>query len=68
MIKKLLLMAFAALLLVGFSSCKKMGCYCVGYGPGSEEIVDKYYKDCVKLADEGTIIEEGDVTVVCKYD
>lgn len=31
-------------------------------------MVDKYYKDCVKLADEGTIIEEGDVTVVCKYD
>lgn len=66
--KTLLLLAFAAILVVGFSSCKKLRCYCVGYGPGSEEMVDKYYKDCVKLADEGTIIEEGDVTVVCKYD
>lgn len=62
-------MAFAALLMVGFSSCKKMRCSCTATGPANtEEIVDKYYHDCVNIAESGRVIEDSGVTVTCKID
>ncbi len=67
--KTLLIMAFAALLLSGFSSCKKFRCNCTAVGSSNtEEILDKHYKDCVKIADEGLVIEDSGVTVTCYYD
>ena len=67
--KTLLLMAFAALLMVGFSSCKKMFCHCVAHGvSNTEEILDKHYKDCVKIAEENLVIEDSGVTITCSID
>ena len=62
-------MAFAALLMVGFSSCKKMRCYCTATGTGNtEEILDKHYHDCVNIAENELVVEDSGVTVTCWID
>lgn len=67
--KKLLLIAMAAILVVGFSSCKKMRCHCTATGPANtEEILDKHYHDCVNIAENGLVIEDSGVTVTCEID
>ena len=67
--KKLLLVACAALLLVGFSSCKKLMCKCTAVGPADrvETILNKHINDCVEIADEGGTIHDSGVTVTCSY-
>ena len=67
--KKLLLVVFAALLMLGFSSCKKLMCKCVATGPEDkvETILNKHINDCVEIADEGGTIYDSGVTVTCSY-
>ncbi len=68
--KTLLIMALAALLSVGFSSCKKLMCKCVATGYASESelqtILDKHINDCVEIAETGAITDNG-VVVTCSY-
>jgi len=68
--KALVLMAFATLLILGFSSCKKMMCKCVATGYVSEAeletILNKHINDCVEIAETGSITDQG-VVVTCSY-
>ena len=67
--KTLLILAFAALLMTGFSSCKKLMCKCTAVGPEDrvETILNKHINDCVEIADEGGTIHDSGVTVTCSY-
>ena len=67
--KKLLLVALAALLMVGFSSCKKLMCKCVATGPEDkvELVLSRHINDCVEIADQGGSIYDSGVTVTCSY-
>ena len=62
-------MAFAALLVVGFSSCKKLMCQCEAVGPADkvEEVLNRHINDCVDIADDGGTIHDSGVTVTCSY-
>ena len=67
--RTLLIIALAAVLSAGFSSCKKLRCKCVATGPEDkvETVLDKHINDCVEIADgDGTIYDSG-VTVTCSY-
>ncbi len=67
--KKMLLIAMAAILVVGFSSCKKLMCKCQAVGPADrvENILNKHINDCVEIADDGGTIYDSGVTVTCSY-
>ena len=67
--KALLILAFAALLLSGFSSCKKLMCRCQAVGPADkvETILNRHINDCVEIADDGGTIYDSGVTVTCSY-
>ena len=67
--KTLLLMAFATLLLVGFSSCKKLMCKCTAVGPADrvETILNKHINDCVEISEDGGTLYDSGVTVTCTY-
>jgi hypothetical protein len=68
--KTLLILAFAALLLSGFSSCKKLMCKCTATGHATEAqlevVLDRHINDCVDIAESGPIIDNG-ITVSCSY-
>ena len=69
--KTLIILAFAALLLSGFSSCKKLMCRCEASGYNTtaaqlEAVLDRHLSDCVEIAESGPINDQG-ITVTCSY-
>lgn len=69
--KVLFIMALAVMLVMGFSSCKKLNCQCVATGYASESdvqaVLDKHIQDCVEIAENGPITDQG-IVVTCSYE
>ena len=67
--KTLLILAFAALLMTGSSSCKKLMCKCTAVGPSDrvETVLNRHINDCVEIAEDGGTIYDSGVTVTCAY-
>ena len=67
--KTFIILGMAALLAVGFSSCRKLMCQCEAVGPADkvETILNKHISDCVEIADQGGTIHDSGVTVTCSY-
>lgn len=69
--KKIVLLLFAGLIIISFSSCKKLRCKCVATGYVSQstidQVLDRHIDDCVKIADSGSPIVDDGVNVSCSY-
>ena len=60
----------AVVVLLAFSSCKKLTCQCVATGRVSEstlnEVLNRHVSNCVTIAETGPITDDG-VNVSCSY-